>query len=203
MTNTDPRPLYAEAISWTHGIMAGVDADRLESPTPCTEFDVRTLMSHLVATVERARVIGEGGDFTSIPVLRTGIPDAELATAYGAAAEKTLAVWSDDAVLDRPVTVPWGTVPGRASLWGYLNETLVHGWDLAVATGQPAEADPALAEAVLQVAGTLLPAERRGGPVPFEAPVAPRDDAGPTERLANWSGRAVPSAGVGHHGNTE
>ncbi|MEJ3656890.1 TIGR03086 family metal-binding protein [Actinomycetes bacterium KLBMP 9759] len=203
MTTTDPRPLYTQAISWTRGIMARVDADQLDSPTLCTEFDVRTLMGHLVATVERARVIAEGGDFASIPIVRTGIPDAELAASYGAAAEKTLAVWSDDAVLDRPVTVPWGTVPGRASLWGYINETLVHGWDLAVATGQPAEADPALAEAALQVSSTLLPAERRGGPVPFAAPVTPRDGAGPTERLANWSGRPVPSTGVGHHGDAE
>ena len=46
------------------------------------------------------------------------------------------AVWADDARLDALVTVPWGRVPGRAAVWGYMREALVHGWDLAVATGQ-------------------------------------------------------------------
>ena len=87
------------------------------------------------------------------------------------------------------VTVPWGRVPGRAAVWGYVREALVHGWDLAVATGQDGEADPATAEAVLAVTQQVMPAEPRGGPIPFAAPVDPRPGAGPTERLANWCGR--------------
>ncbi len=186
--STDPRPLYAAALAWTHGLMAG--ATDLDAPTPCPEFAVRDLLGHLVATVERARVIGEGGDPRSVPVVLRGLPDP--AGAHADATARTLAVWSDDALLDRELTVPWGTVPGRGAVWGYLNETLVHGWDLAVATGQDPEADPALAGAVLAVVPGFLPAEPRGGPVPFAAPVPPRPGAGPTERLANWSGRTRP-----------
>jgi uncharacterized protein (TIGR03086 family) len=186
--STDPRPLYRTALTWTHGLMAG--ARDLDAPTPCAEFDVRDLLGHLVAGVERARVIGEGGDPRSVPVVLRGLPDPAAAYAEGTA--RTLAVWSDDALLDRQLTVPWGAVPGRGAVWGYLNETLVHGWDLAVATGQDPEADPDLAGAVLAVVPRFLPAEPRGGPVPFAPAVTPRPDAGPTERLANWSGRARP-----------
>jgi len=181
-TTTDPRPLYARAIAWTHGLMAGA--------TPCPEFDVRALLGHLVATVERARVIGEGGDPFSVPLVVTGVENG--ADTYRAAADKTLALWSDDALLDRMLTAPWGTVPGRATVWGYLNETLVHGWDLAVATGQDPETDPDLAEVVLAAVQRFVPAEPRGGPVPFGPVVEPHADAGPTERLANWSGHARP-----------
>jgi uncharacterized protein (TIGR03086 family) len=183
--STDPRPLHRTALAWTHGLMAG--ARDLDAPTPCAEFAVRDLLGHLVATAERARVIGEGGDPHSVPVVLRGLPDP--AGAYADAAERTLAVWADDALLDRELTAPWGTVPGRGIVWGYLNETLVHGWDLAVATGQDPEADPDLAAAVLAVVPRFLPAEPRGGPVPFAPPVPPRPGAGPTERLANWSGR--------------
>jgi uncharacterized protein (TIGR03086 family) len=98
-------------------------------------------------------------------------------------------VWDDDARLTAPVTAPWGTVPGAVALWGYLNEALVHGFDLAVATGQPAEADPDVVRPVLAEVAEIIPAGFRGGPVPFAAVVEPADDAGLTERLANWSGR--------------
>ncbi|MBW0117579.1 TIGR03086 family metal-binding protein [Pseudonocardia abyssalis] len=187
---TDPRPYYAQALAWVRDLMAAVPADRLDDPTPCSAYDVRALLGHLVATVGRARVIGEGGDPGTEPVVVTGVPDDGWADAYAAAAERMWPVWRAAGMLDREVVAPWGTAPGRTAVWAYLNETLVHGWDLAVATGQPAEfADPAVAEQVLAAVADLIPAGTRGGPVPFAAVVASRPDAGPTERLANWSGR--------------
>jgi uncharacterized protein (TIGR03086 family) len=192
-TTPDPRPHYSAALTWVTALMDGVDTTRLDDPTPCTGFDVRALLGHLVSTVDRARVIGEGVEpFSSVPPVTTGVADGGWAEAYRAAAEAMWKTWTDDGLLDRTVTAPWGTAPGRAVVWGYLNETLVHGWDLAVATGQDPEADPVLAEAVLQVARTVIPAEVRGGEVPFAAVARSRPDAGPTERLANWSGHARP-----------
>ncbi|HSU11142.1 MAG TPA: TIGR03086 family metal-binding protein, partial [Pseudonocardia sp.] len=168
----------------------GVPADRLADPTPCTEWDVRGLLGHLVATVDRVRVIGEGGDPQTVPRVVEGIADDGWTDALDAAEDKMAAVWADDAVLDELVTVPWGRVPGRAAVWGYIREALVHGWDLAVATGQSPEADPVTAEAALAETKLVMPAEPRGGPIPFAAPVSPRPGAGPTEQLANWCGHA-------------
>lgn len=187
---TDPRPLYSRALSWVHRMIAG--ADPLDGPTPCTEFDVRALLGHLVATVERARVIGEGGDPFSVPLIVTGVADDRWADAYVTAVDKMWTVWTDDPRLDALVTAPWGTVPGRVAIWGYLNETLVHGWDLAVATGQDSEVDADLAGAALAVAQRAIPAEPRGGHVPFGPVVDSASGAGPTERLANWSGHRRP-----------
>jgi uncharacterized protein (TIGR03086 family) len=172
--------------------MVDVDTTRLTDPTPCSEFDVRTLVGHLVATVNRLRVIGEGGHPATEGVVVTGVPDDGWADAFAASIEKMWPVWRDADALDRSVIAPWGTSPGRTAVWGYLNETLVHGWDLAVATGQDPEADPALAEAVLAEVAAILPAEVRGGEVPFAQVVTPHPGAGPTERLANWSGHAHP-----------
>jgi uncharacterized protein (TIGR03086 family) len=74
-----------------------------------------------------------------------GWPDAYRAAASRAAASRATAAWADDAKLDALVEVPWGKVPGRFALAGYIQEILTHGWDLAQATGQPAEGDPELA----------------------------------------------------------
>lgn len=149
-----------------------------------------------MATVDRARVIGEGGDVFSVPHVVTGVADGAWAASYEAAVAKMWAVWRDspesEALLDREMSAPWGAVPGRAAVWGYVHETLVHGWDLAVATGQDAEADPEVAGAVLAIVPQIIPAQPRGGRVPFAPVVEPRPGAGPTERLANWAGRARP-----------
>jgi uncharacterized protein (TIGR03086 family) len=190
MENIDPRVPYRTALAWVRTLTDNVPASRLADPTPCTEYDVRALLGHLVATVDRLRVVGEGGDPNSMPRVVTGVPDDAWGDALSIAEDKATAVWADDARLDALVTVPWGRVPSRAAMWGYLREALVHGWDLAAATGQDVEADPVTARNALAETQRALPAEPRGGPIPFAAPVSPRNGAGPTERLANWCGHA-------------
>lgn len=178
-TEIDPRTSYAGALDWAAAVLAGVREDQLGDRTPCPEFDVDGLGRHLVATVYKIAAIGEGADPTALPFEVDG-PLAEARTEY----ER---VWTADA-LDREVRVPWGVAPGRMALWGYVNELLVHTWDIAVATGQPVEAPDGVAEPALAVARMLIPAEREG--FPFAPPVEPAAGAGPTERLANWSGHA-------------
>ena len=63
MTNEiDPRPFYERALTWAGSLVVDVDPALLDGPTPCSEYDVRALLGHLVATVDRARVIGEGAN---------------------------------------------------------------------------------------------------------------------------------------------
>jgi uncharacterized protein (TIGR03086 family) len=191
---TDPRALYAGALSWALDLVRDVRPDELTAPTPCSDLDVRGLLAHLVAGVDRAAEVGRGGDARAVH-WQTEAENDDWADAYAAAIDAMWAVWGGPqgaARLDAPVTAPFGTVPGRAALIAYTSETLVHGWDLAVATGRPAEADPATAEAVLAAMRTFLPAEPRGGHIPFAPPIPPRPAAGPTERLANWCGHHHP-----------
>jgi uncharacterized protein (TIGR03086 family) len=190
MTNPeiDPRSRYRAALDWVTGLTAAVRPDQLTLPTPCPEYDVRTLLGHLICTVRRARAMADGTSVFAIPTIVTDVADDALATTYAGDAKRALDAWADDARLDAIVTAPWGQVPGRGAVGAYTNETLVHGWDLAVATGQDSEADPELAAAILAVAQRAIPADPRGGEVPFAPPVEPAADAGPTERLANWSG---------------
>lgn len=181
---SDPRPHFASATAWVTGLFRAIRPDQLDAPTPCTEFDVRELCSHLVMTVCRAVAIAELGDVSSVG---PGQPDD--VDSYVDAAARAIELWRDDALLGRPVRVPWGEVPGAGALWGYVNEQFVHGWDLAAAIGQPTEADPAMVEPVLAVVQRFIVPERED--MPFADVVDPRPGAGPTERLANWSGRSA------------
>lgn len=183
----DPRPIYLGATAWVTNLLSAVREDQHELPTPCDEFDVRTLSSHLIGTVGRIIAIAELGSPDSVSSVA---PEHDAAT-FARLADDAQRAWADDALLDKVVSAPWGETPGRIALWGYINEAFVHGWDLAVATGQAAEADVALVEPTAAVWCGFLPAEMRGAGVPFEAVVEPRAEAGATERLANWSGRSV------------
>lgn len=188
---SDPRDLYARAIAQTEKIVAAVPPERYGDPTPCTEYDVRRLIGHLAGGLNRAAHVGGGGVALEMPAHVRDVPDAGLPAAYAEAAERAKAAWADDAKLDEVFDVPWGKVPGRAVLAGYFQEVLTHGWDLAKATGQPTELASELAEAALGSVRQLVPAEHRGGPIPFGPVVEPPADAGPYARLAAWLGRTT------------
>lgn len=154
----DPRPIYLGATAWVTSLLTGVGEGQLHLPTPCDEYDVQTLSSHLIGTVSRVIAIAEVGDAEAVAPLA---PEHDAAT-FAQLADAAQRAWADDALLDTPVTVPWGQAPGREAMWGYIGEALVHGWDLAVATGQPCEAGPAdhLATFQLHMLGAVAQLER-------------------------------------------
>jgi uncharacterized protein (TIGR03086 family) len=186
---TDPRETHQRAMAQTESIVAAVEPGQLTLPTPCPEYDVRALLSHMVGGLNRIAVVGEGGDGLAVDPRADGVPDDGWPAAYAAARARVTAAWADDTRLDALVEVPWGKVPGRIALSGYVQEVLTHGWDLARATGQPTELDPELASWVLAVAQRILPPEPRGGEIPF-GPVRPVPaGAAPYAQLAAWLGR--------------
>ena len=183
----DLRPQLARAQHWVETLIAGVAADQLDNPTPCDEFDVRTLIGHLYTGARRTEAMAKGFDARTVPFI-SDLPDADLAAGYRDLIEASQRSWAD-ADLTAPVSAPWGSAPGAVALGLYLQEGLTHGWDLAVATGQPSEADPDLAEAALTAGLKALPAEPRGGNIPFGPVIESAPGATPTERLVNWTGR--------------
>jgi uncharacterized protein (TIGR03086 family) len=96
----------------------------------------------------------------------------DWAAQYRAAGARATAAWADDAKLGAIFAVPWGKVPGRVAVAGYVREVLAHGWDLAVATGQETELDPELGAFALDVSQRSLPASGREGTWPPVAPAA-------------------------------
>ncbi|WP_338703784.1 TIGR03086 family metal-binding protein [Streptomyces sp. Q6] len=186
----DPRPLFDRATAQATRLVAAARPARFTDPTPCREFDVRRLISHLVGVTRRIAVVGEGGDGLAVAPFADTVADEALAVAYEDARAAALRAWRDDARLDAEVAVPWGNVPGRAALAGYVMETVTHTWDLWEALGRPGTLDPELAGFALGVARTVLPAERRGPDVPFGATVAAPERADTYGELAAWLGRS-------------
>jgi uncharacterized protein (TIGR03086 family) len=131
---TDPREIHRRAMAQTEATVVAVEPGQLGLPTPCPEYDVRALLSHIVGGLNRVAIVGEGGDALARPARVDGVPDDGWPTAYQAASQRARQAWADDAKLDALVEVPWGRIPGRFAIAGYVQEILTHGWDLAKAT---------------------------------------------------------------------
>lgn len=188
----DPREIFQRAVAQTESVIAAVRPDQAGLPTPCADWDVRTLVSHMAGGVIRIALVGEGADALSLPPFADlGEPRAgEWAATYRAAGARAAAAWTDDAKLDALFAVPWGKVPGRVAVAGYVREVLAHGWDLAVATGQETELDPELGAYGLEVSRRSLPADGREG-IPFGPVVPAPAGAGVYAQMAAWLGRTA------------
>ncbi|SFG28482.1 TIGR03086 family metal-binding protein [Streptomyces mirabilis] len=186
----DPRPLYTRATEQIAALVATVRPEQLAGPTPCVEFDVRTLLSHIAGGTRRIAVVGAGGDGMAVRPFLDGVEDDRWSAAYDEVRTEVRKSWADDARLDALVTVPWGEAPGRIALSGYVMEAVTHTWDLSESLGRPLALDPELAEFALGIARRVLPDERRDDEeLPFDSAVPAPEGADAYGRLAAYLGR--------------
>lgn len=189
----DLRPDLDAAHTWVTGLIDDVRPDQLDSPTPCTDYDVRGLVQHIAALPAKLTAIAEGGNPLDLPA-QVAIDADGVAARYGAEARAAMDRWSDDALLTQTVTAPWGPTPGGLAVGGFVMETVAHGWDLAIATGQDPEADPRIVATAREVGEQALAGVPRGPDLPFDEEVEAPAGAGPTTRLAAFLGRSWPNA---------
>jgi len=190
---TAPTPDQLEvALSVAEKLVAAIRPDQWAEPTPCTKWDVRTLVGHLVSGNQLFADLLNGA--TTVEEFRRAAARDVLgddpARAFHDAGQALRAAFRVPGALDRPVTVPFGTVPGVVALHLRLTEILVHGWDLARATAQQAVFDDAVIEQELEFSGPALaqlPPDRS----PFAPSLDVSADAPALDRLAALLGRDV------------
>jgi uncharacterized protein (TIGR03086 family) len=85
--------------------------------------------------------------------------------------------------LDAPCAVSYGPVPGSVQAGYRFLDVLVHGWHLAVATGEDYALDPELMEAYQQIIEPQLDAFRSAGALAPQVAV-PEDASAQTRFLA-------------------
>lgn len=173
------------AAANTQRIVEGIRPDQMSAPTPCTDMDVRGVLQHL---------LGGGAMLTA---MLTGAPGAPLelgdqpADAVKQMAEPLLVALEEPGIMQREFDFG-GTAMSGARLAGIvLLEMVVHGWDLARATGQDHGIPDALAEGMLAQAQHLPDSYRGETGAAFRPPVAIADDAPAADRLMAFLGREV------------
>ncbi|MCT9080069.1 TIGR03086 family metal-binding protein [Streptomyces fulvoviolaceus] len=185
---TDPRPVYTRATAQTAALIRTVRPEQLTGPTPCTEYDVRTLLSHVVGGTHRLAVLGEGGDGLAVRMFADDVKDDDWPQAYEEARTRALAAWASDESMAATVREPWGEVLGRDALSSYVIEIVAHTWDLSEGLGRPLELAPEPAEFALATARAGLPDGPREG-LPFDAARPAPEGSDAYGQLAAWLGR--------------
>jgi uncharacterized protein (TIGR03086 family) len=179
--------LLAGVLDKTGDVVAGVEPGQGDGPTPCPDYDVDAMVNHIVGWVQVFAAGAAGGRYAGDPsAYQAGAdPGAE----FGDAADRMLAGWREHG-LDRKIQLS-GPEPTEAR--GAFNMTvmeyLTHGWDLAVATGQPVPYSDDEAAAALPLAEGTLPDQYRGEGMPFGKRVAVPDGAPALDRFIGFMGR--------------
>ena len=182
----------AGAFTQTRGILAAVTADQYADPTPCASWTVRDLANHIV----------EGANWFALCVNGGGAPDpdpthgvdyaaGDLVASYDEGVAASLAAFGAPGALERMIKLPFGEMPGAAFMAIATNDVVVHGWDLAMGTGQSAGYDDNLAALLLQPMRASIPDSMRGpdGQAPFGPQVEAADGAPAMHQLIAFFGR--------------
>ena len=184
--------LHERALDETARLVDAVRPDQMGLPTPCSDWDVQALLAHLVGGNIRYAGVTRGEPIQRGPA-RGGGPSVDLlgddpAGAYRRSAAAMDAAWRDPALLDRTFALPIGVLPGRAALTLHLVETVVHGWDVARATGQRPAFAPDVVRTAMQFTQASAPGDRPPGAA-FAPSVPVADDLPEIDRLAALLGR--------------
>jgi uncharacterized protein (TIGR03086 family) len=181
----------AAATRSTRTVVSGIDAAQLGLPTPCSEWDVRQVLSHVVGTLSLCR-----GLLTStapdVPMMPGALPAADVLgqdplAAYDSGVERLLATAAQPGMLEGMRSTPIGEMPVAALAGFTVLDIAVHGWDLGKATEQPLLLDDALATHVLAFARSAVTPDTRAPRIGPELPVAA--GASSTDQLVAFLGR--------------
>jgi uncharacterized protein (TIGR03086 family) len=174
------------AIGYASASARGVTPRLLSKPTPCTEWNLNMLLSHVSESLDTLAEGLSSGMVSLIPAGREG-PDAEPAGMRARCARLLAAVAIAPA--GRPVAVADRDLSGSALACAGAIEITVHGWDISAACDSPQPIPAALASTLLAAAPVLIPGSARGRL--FAEPLPVPALASPGDRLLAFLGRPV------------
>jgi uncharacterized protein (TIGR03086 family) len=187
--------LLEPSISYATGVALAVTPELLSRPTPCREWDLRTLLRH---ACESLAAFGEGIEAGRVgldPAAEDGILAADPARAFRDRAGQLLDAWTGPGHQRQVIEIAGCPLAARVIATAAALEVAVHGWDISRACGQRQPIPRALAVDLLAIAPVLVP--RTGRHPLFAAPVTAAATAGPSDRLAAFLGRSPGTAPAG------
>jgi uncharacterized protein (TIGR03086 family) len=192
MTTSSKTPMLdlGPATAALAAVIGNVRDDQLVAPTPCRNTSLGMVIAHVdglaeafIAAARKTPIPGPGG------IQESSGPEAGWQERIPQRLEELAEAWRDPDAWTGMTAGGGVEMPAEVAGLVALDEVLVHGWDIAVATGQPFEADPDLVAAALLWVQPTVAENPNGIPGLFGPPVPVPDDASPLERLLGVTGR--------------
>lgn len=174
-------------------LVARTSDDELSRPTPCPAYTVGDLIEHLGVMALSFAVAArkEGGPYAEphpagnaarLPADWRSVIPRDL----GAAA----AAWADPAAWSGLTRIAGSDAPAEIIGLSLADELVVHGWDMARATGRPYDCEPEVLDAAEGFLGQFASPDAPAGPDVAFGPSRPlRDDACSLDRVIALAGR--------------
>jgi len=181
----DPRDQMDTIVPLLNDLARSIDDEQLDAPTPCSAFAVRDVLGHMVTGGTMFAAAFRGDAPPEPPELND-----DVATKFTEVMKELQASVRSPGALERTIHAPFGDVPGDVFARFVALDGVVHGWDIATATGQAYDPPADLLDAVGAFARQAIPPEMRDGET-FAAEVDPPAGASPLLQLVAFTGRKV------------
>lgn len=144
------RDFHGRASGWFGSKVELIRDDQWRDGTPCTEWDVRALVHHLVSEQRWLPPLLAGGTIADAGDSLDGdlLGEDPKGSWRGAAEEAGASVVATPG--DRIVHLSYGDVPADHYVNEVATDLLIHGWDLARAMGADERMDQELVEHVYE-----------------------------------------------------
>ncbi len=142
--------LLAAAAAEAARVVGGVPEHAMDGATPCDDWDLRTLVNHLILwTSHSAERRAHGESVAEDLMSKDFTADPGYAQDYAAQIARAVAAWSNPAAWERDLGVIGASTPAADVAGMLVAEMVLHGWDTAKATGQEYTCDDDVAALVL------------------------------------------------------
>jgi len=170
--------LYQTAMAATRGVIDSVRPEQWHGPTPCAEWDVKQVVNHLIGENLWAGELLQGKTIEQVGNRLDGdLAGADPAAAYRQSVEVAAAAVRAPGAMQATCHLSFGDYTGADYAAQLFMDALIHGWDIAAATGQDSRLDPQLVAACLPIAQTLTSQFRGAGVFGDDLPVSADADA--------------------------
>jgi uncharacterized protein (TIGR03086 family) len=180
--------LYRRSLTEFTGRVSKVRDDQWTAPTPCDDWDVRTLVNHVVYEDRWALPLFQGATLAEVGDRFEGdLLGSDPAGNAREAADESARELATPGALDRTVHLSFGDTPISEYVNQLVAEHIVHGWDLAVAIGADTRMDEEAVRACAEWFAGTEQMYRRWGVIAPRVEVGA--EAGELERLVAGFGR--------------
>ena len=146
-TAADPAGAYARALDATRRFVEGVREEQWKDSTPCSEWNVRELLNHIIYGTIWIEPIFAGKTLDEVGDRYEGdLVGADALASYDAAVASAKLAIAAPGAMEVVCHIRRGDVSGAEYATSMFTDVFIHGWDLAKATGQDATLDTDLVQ---------------------------------------------------------